>query len=133
VVAMLGGEVSMMFDSISTSLVQVKAGKLKAVAVTGDKRSPLLPDVPTVKESGVPSFVVNGWYGILAPAGTPPEVVAKLNQALNKTVRDAKVAAQLTEYGYDVVGTTPEAFGRHIDAELVRWKDAVQASGAKLE
>ncbi len=133
VVAMLGGEVSMMFDSISTSLVQVKAGKLKAVAVTGDKRSPLLPDVPTVKESGVPSFVVNGWYGILAPAGTPPEVVAKLNQALNKTVRDPKVAAQLTEYGYDVVGTTPEAFGRHIDAELVRWKDAVQASGAKLE
>jgi tripartite-type tricarboxylate transporter receptor subunit TctC len=114
-------------------LVQVKAGKLKAVAVTGDKRSPLLPDVPTVKESGVPSFVVNGWYGILAPAGTPPEVVAKLNQALNKTVRDAKVAAQLTEYGYDVVGTSPEAFGRHIDAELVRWKDAVQASGAKLE
>ena len=133
VVAMLGGEVSMMFDSISTSLVQVKAGKLKAIAVTGDKRSPLLPDVPTVKESGVPSFVVNGWYGILAPAGTPPDVVAKLNQALNKTVRDGKVAAQLTEYGYDVVGTSPEAFGRHIDAELLRWKDAVQASGAKLE
>jgi tripartite-type tricarboxylate transporter receptor subunit TctC len=133
VVGMLGGEVSMMFDSISTSLVQVKAGKLKAIAVTGDKRSPLLPDVPTVKESGVPSFVVNGWYGILAPAGTPPEVVAKLNQALNKTVRDPKVAAQLTEYGYDVVGTSPEAFGRHIESELVRWKDAVQASGAKLE
>jgi tripartite-type tricarboxylate transporter receptor subunit TctC len=114
-------------------LVQVKAGKLKAIAVTGDKRSPLLPDVPTVKESGVPSFVVNGWYGILAPAGTPPDVVAKLNQALNKTVRDGKVAAQLTEYGYDVVGTSSEAFGRHIDAELLRWKDAVQASGAKLE
>lgn len=133
VVAMLGGEVSMMFDSISTSQVQVRAGKLKAIAVTGDKRSPLLPDVPTVKESGVPSFVVNGWYGILAPAGTPPDVVAKLSQALNKAVRDPKVAAQLTESGYEVVGTTPEAFGSHIDAELIRWKDAVQASGAKVE
>ena len=133
VVAMLGGEVSMMFDSISTSLVQVKAGKLKAIAVTGDKRSPLLPEVPTVKESGVPSFVVNGWYGILAPAGTPPEVVAKLSQALNNAVRDPKVAAQLTDNGYEVVGTSPEAFGRHIDAELIRWKDAVQASGAKIE
>ncbi|MBK6650478.1 MAG: tripartite tricarboxylate transporter substrate binding protein [Betaproteobacteria bacterium] len=133
VVAMLGGEVSMMFDSISTSQVQVRAGKLKAIAVTGDKRSSLLPDVPTVKESGVPSFVVNGWYGILAPAGTPPDVVAKLSQALNKAVRDPKVAAQLTESGYEVVGTTPEAFGSHIDAELIRWKDAVQASGAKVE
>lgn len=133
VVAMLGGEVSMMFDSISTSQVQVRAGKLKAIAVTGDKRSPLLPDVPTVKESGVPSFVVNGWYGILAPAGTPPDVVAKLSQALNKAVRDPKVAAQLTESGYEVVGTTPEAFGSHIDTELIRWKDAVQASGAKVE
>ena len=133
VVAMLGGEVSMRVDSMSTSQVQVRAGKLKAIAVTGDKRSPLLPDVPTVKESGVPSFVVNGWYGILAPAGTPPDVVAKLSQALNKAVRDPKVAAQLTESGYEVVGTTPEAFGSHIDAELIRWKDAVQASGAKVE
>lgn len=133
VVAMLGGEVSMMFDSISTSLVQVKAGKLKAIAVTGDKRSPLLPDVPTVKESGVPGFVINGWYGILAPAGTPPDVVAKLNQALNKAVRDPKVASQLTETGYEVVGTTPEAFGSLIDTELVRWREAVQASGAKIE
>ena len=133
VVALLGGEVSMMFDSISTSLPQVKGGKLKAIAVTGDKRSPLLPDVPTVKESGVPSFVVNGWYGILAPAGTPPEVINKLNQALNKAAKDPKVSAQLADYGYEVVGSTPEAFGSHIDAELVRWKDAVQRSGAKVE
>ena len=95
-------------------------------------RASIAADVPTVKESGVPSFVLNGWYGILAPAGTPPEVVDKLNQALNKTVRDGKVAAQLTEYGYDVVGTSAEAFGSHIDAELLRWKDAMQASGAKL-
>jgi tripartite-type tricarboxylate transporter receptor subunit TctC len=133
VVALLGGEVSMMFDSISTSLPQVKAGKLKAIAVTGDKRSPLLPDVPTVKESGVPSFVVNGWYGILAPAGTPPDVVRKLNLALNKAAKDPKVASQLADYGYEIVGSTPEAFASHIDAELARWKDAVQSSGAKAE
>lgn len=133
VVALLGGEVSMMFDSISTSLPQVRAGKLKALAVTGEKRSPLLPDVPTVKESGVPSFVVNGWYGVLAPAGTPPEVVHKLNQALVKAARDPKVSSQLVGYGYEIVGSTPDAFARHIDAELLRWKEAVQSSGAKIE
>ncbi|MGH8817535.1 MAG: Bug family tripartite tricarboxylate transporter substrate binding protein, partial [Achromobacter pestifer] len=78
VVALLGGEVSLMFDSISTSLPQVQAGKLKAIAVTGERRSSLLPDVPTVAES-VPGFVVNGWYGVLAPAGTPPAVVDALS------------------------------------------------------
>lgn len=133
VVALLGGEVSLMFDSISTSLPQVRSGKLKALAVTGDRRSPLLPDVPTVKESGVPNFVVNGWYGILAPAGTPPDVIQKLNQALVKAVRDPKVQSQLASYGYETVGSTPEAFGSYIDAELVRWKESVSTSGAKIE
>lgn len=133
VVAMLSNEVSVMFDSISTSLPQVKAGKLKALAVTGDKRSPLLPDVPTVQESGVPGFVVNGWYGILAPAGTPADVVRRLNQAFVKAATDTKVNAQLAEYGYDANPSSPQAFAAHIDAELLRWKEAVQSSGAKVE
>ncbi len=133
VVALLGGEVSMMFDSISTSLPQVRAGKLKALAVTGAQRSPLLPDVPTVQESGVPSFVVNGWYGVIAPAGTPSEVVQQLSQALVKAARNPQLQSQLQAYGYDIVASSPEAFGQHIDAELLRWKEAVQSSGAKIE
>lgn len=133
VVAMLANEVSFMFDSISTSLPQVKAGKLKAIAVTGDKRSPLLPGTPTVLEGGVSGFVVNGWYGILAPAGTPPDVMRKLNQAFSNAAKDPKVNAQLAEYGYDANPTSPEAFGAHIEAELARWKTAVQVSGAKVE
>ncbi len=132
VVAMLGGEVSMMFDSISTSYPQVKAGKLKGIAVTGAKRSSILPDVPTVSES-VPGFVVDGWYGILAPAGTPTAIVDQLSKALAEVANEEKVRKQLNESGYEIVGSTPEAFGKHIDTELVRWGKAVKDSGAKIQ
>ncbi|GAB1579837.1 Bug family tripartite tricarboxylate transporter substrate binding protein [Bordetella petrii] len=133
VVALLAGEVSLMFDSISTSLPQVKAGKLKALAVTGEARSPLLPDVPTVQESGVPGFVVNGWYGILAPAGTPPEAVDKLSRAIADALREPGLRQQLTGYGYAPVGSTPQAFGQLIDSELQRWSKAVKDSGASVQ
>lgn len=131
VVALLGGEVSLMFDSISTSLPQVQAGKLKAIAVTGERRSPLLPDVPTVAES-VPGFVVNGWYGVLAPAGTPPDVVNALSRGIADAVALPALKQQLAGYGYETVGSTPADFASHIDRELDAWKKAVDASGAKL-
>jgi len=133
VVALLAGEVSLMFDSISTSLPQVKAGKLKALAVTSDTRSPLLPDVPTIQESGVPGFVVNGWYGILAPAGTPPAVVDKLSAAIADSLREPALREQLTGYGYTPIGSTPQAFGELIDSELERWSQAVKDSGATIQ
>jgi tripartite-type tricarboxylate transporter receptor subunit TctC len=133
VVALLAGEVSLMFDSISTSLPQVKAGKLKALAVTSDTRSPLLPDVPTIQESGVPGFVVNGWYGILAPAGTPPAVVDKLSAAIADSLREPALREQLTGYGYTPIGSTPQAFGELIDSELARWSQAVKDSGATIQ
>ncbi|MNI60543.1 Tripartite tricarboxylate transporter family receptor [compost metagenome] len=131
VVALLGGEVSLMFDSISTSLPQVQAGKLKALAVTGERRSPLLPDVPTVAET-VPGFVVNGWYGVLAPAGTPPAVVNALSRAIADAVAVPALKQQLMGFGYETVGSTPEAFASHIDRELGTWKQAVEQSGAKV-
>lgn len=131
VVALLGGEVSLMFDSISTSLPQVQAGKLKALAVTGERRSPLLPDVPTVAET-VPGFVVNGWYGVLAPAGTPPAVVNTLSRDIANAVAVPALKQQLMGYGYETVGSTPEAFAGHIDRELDTWKQAVEQSGAKV-
>lgn len=133
VVAMLSGEVSLMFDSISTSLPQVKAGKLKGIAVTGSKRSAVLPDVPTVAESGVPGFEVKGWYGILAPAGTPEEVVMDLNKAFNDAARTPAVKEQLTQYGYEIEGSTPGQFSSLIATEIKKWKVAVDQSGAHVE
>jgi tripartite-type tricarboxylate transporter receptor subunit TctC len=133
VVALLGGEVSLMFDSFSTSYPQVQSGKLKALAVTGEKRSPLLPNVPTVSESAVPGFVVNGWYGVLAPAGTPAEVVNKLSTDIAEAVKDPALRKQLASYGYETVGSTPAEFGKYIDQEIDRWAVAVKASGVKMD
>lgn len=133
VIAMLGNEVDLMFDSISTSLPQVKAGKLKALAVTSGERAQVLPDVPTVKESGVPDFVVNGWYGIIAPQGTPPAVVSKLSQSIAEVVKQPAVGAQLAEYGYQLVGSTPQAFGEHINKEMDMWERVVRDAGIKMQ
>ena len=133
VVAMLGNEVDLMFDSISTSLPQVKAGKLKALAVSSATRAQVLPDVPTIKESGVPNFVVDGWYGIIAPAGTPPAIVNKLSASIAEVVKQPAVGAQLADYGYQLVGSTPEAFGAHINKELDTWETVVREAGVKMQ
>jgi len=133
VIAMLRGEVSLMFDSISTSLPQVKGGKLKALAVTGEKRSSLLPDVPTMLEAGVKDFVVNVWYAIIAPADTPKPIIDQLSIAFSSVVKDPKISQQLAGYGYETVGTTPDVLAAHFDSELVRWKKVVQESGAKVD
>ena len=131
VIAMLGGEVSLMFDSISTSYQQVKTGKLKAIAVTGAKRTEILPDVPTVAET-LPGFEVNVWYGILAPAGTPTAAIERLNKALAEVSQDPKIREQLASNGYQMVGSTPAEFGKHIESELQMWSKAVKDSGAKI-
>lgn len=133
VVAMMGNEVDLMFDSISTSLPQVKGGKLKALAVSSAERAKVLPDVPTIEESGVPGFVVNGWYGIIAPGGTPPEVVNALSQAIAEVVKQPAVGEQLADYGYALVGSTPEAFGAHINKELETWARVVKDADVKMQ
>jgi tripartite-type tricarboxylate transporter receptor subunit TctC len=133
VVALLSGEVSLMFDSISTSLPHVKAGKLKGLAVTGAQRSALLSNVPTIQESGVPDFVIDGWYGILAPAGTPEKIVNTLSQAVAAELQKPALRQQLNDYDYELVGSTPDAFAKHIENEIVRWENAVNASGARVQ
>ena len=132
VIAMLGNEVSFMFDSISTSFQQVKAGKLKAIAVSSLERASILPNTPTIAET-LPGFEVTVWYGILAPAGTPEAIVNKLSQAFAQVGADPKVRAQLAESGYATVGSTPAAFGKHIEAELTKWNKAVKDSGATIQ
>ncbi len=132
VIAMLGNEVSCMFDSISTSFQQVKAGKLKAIAVSSLTRAEILPNTPTIADT-LPGFDVTVWYGILAPAGTPAAIVDKLSQAFAAVASDKKIKAQLAESGYATLGTTPAAFGKHIDAELTKWSKAVKDSGATIQ
>lgn len=133
VVALLSGEVSFMFDSISTSLPHVQSGKLKALAVTSAERSPLLPDVPTISESAVDDFIVNGWYGILAPAGTPETTIQRLNTAFKNAAQVPSVVELLERNGYAIVSSSPEDFAAHIDAELERWGNTIETANITLE
>ena len=130
---LMGGQVQVMFDNLPSSLALIKAGKLRAVAVTSLKRSPALPDVPTVAESGVPGFEASSWFGILAPAGTPAPIVAKLNAEVNKWLQSPEGKDQLLAQGAEVAGGSPEQFAAHIRAETDKWAKVVKASGAKVD
>ena len=132
VIALLGGEIDLMFDSFSTAYPHAATGKFKPLAVAGAKRAALLPNTPTISET-VPGFVIDGWYGIIAPAGTPKPIVEKLSKAFNEAANTPSVKAQLNAGGYDVVGSTPEAFAKTIDDDLVVWAKAVKDSGAKIQ
>jgi tripartite-type tricarboxylate transporter receptor subunit TctC len=122
-----------MFDNIPSSLPHIKAGKLRALAVTGAKRSLLLPDLPTIAEAGVPGYDSYVWFGVVAPAGTPPEIIGRLNAALAKAAVTPSFRDRLTEQGYDVLSSTPEQMTNSIRGELAKWGKIVKASGAKVD
>ena len=130
---LMGGQVQVMFDNLPSSLQQIKAGKLRAIAVTSAKRSPALPDVPTIAESGLPGFEASSWFGVLAPAGTPPAIVARLNAEINKWLQSPEGKEQLLGQGAQAAGGTPEQFAAHIRAETDKWAKVVKASGAKVD
>jgi tripartite-type tricarboxylate transporter receptor subunit TctC len=130
---LLGGSVSMMCDNFSNVVKYVQSGKLRAIAITGPKRSPLLPNVPTSAEAGYPGVQAGIWYGFVAPAGTPKAVVDKLNAAIAKALRDPAVKQKLDDIGLDIVADSPEAFTRFIAQESNRMQKVVAASGAKAE
>ena len=130
---LLGGQVSMMFDNMPSVLPHVKAGKLRALGVTSARRSPAAPDIPTIAESGVPGYEVDSWFGILAPAGTPKEIVAKLNAEIVKILQRPEVRERLAEQGAVPVGDTPDQFAEHIRRETAKWARVVKASGAKVD
>ena len=129
----MGGHVPIMFDNLPSSTEHIKAGKLRGLAVTTAERAPSMPDLPTVAESGLPGYETYTWNALFAPAGTPPEVIARLNEAAVQAVGDPQVQAKLQAVGASVVGSTPEQLAAHVQAELAKWAPVVKASGAQID
>jgi tripartite-type tricarboxylate transporter receptor subunit TctC len=127
----LGGHVQVMFSGFSSTLHHIKAGKLRALAVTGPKRSNALPQVATIAEQGFPGVEATAWYGILAPAGTPKPVVTRLHGEMVKILKLTDVTQKLEGLGFEIVASTPEQLGAYIRSEIKKWEKVVRASGAK--
>ena len=130
---LLGGRVMMTMDSLLQGYPQIKAGKLKALAVLGPKRSSLLPDVPTMAEAGVSGYSLTNWFGLLAPAATPKDVVTKVHADVTKILREAEIQKKIADMGADVVGNTPEEFGAAMRAESAQWADIIKSANIKAE
>jgi tripartite-type tricarboxylate transporter receptor subunit TctC len=130
---LLGGQVQVMFDNVPNVLGHVKAGKLRALGTSGAKRTALAPEVPTVAEAGVPGYEVTVWFGLVAPAGTPREIVQKLNAEVLKILAMPDVRERFQAQGVEPVGSTPEQFGEHIRAQMAKWAKVVQDAGVKAE
>jgi tripartite-type tricarboxylate transporter receptor subunit TctC len=131
VAALLGNEVQTLFSGPGAAIPQIKAGKIRAIAVTTLKRSRELPDVPTLDESGYKGFEISGWYGIMAPAKTPPAIVNRLNKEIVGVLTTGETPKLLMTRGYDPAPTTPEAFASYLRSEVARWAKAVKQYGIK--
>ena len=127
------GQVKLMFPSLLTASPFIKAGQLRALAVTGAARSPLLPEVPTVVEAGLPGFEVVQWYGVLAPAGLPPDILNRLHRETVAVMGLPEVAAAVVQQGAEVVTSTPAQFGAYMASEIAKWTKLVKETGLKLE
>jgi tripartite-type tricarboxylate transporter receptor subunit TctC len=132
-VDLMAGRVDVMFDNIPSALPHIKSGKLRALATTGAKRAAILPELPTIAEQGLAGYEAGVWIGLLAPAGTPKPIVAKLNAAGQKAVQAPDFMKRMADLGYEVVGGTPERMAEMIKAEVTRMHPIVRASGAKPE
>jgi tripartite-type tricarboxylate transporter receptor subunit TctC len=131
VTATLSGEVSLIFGGIAQSAPLVNAGRIRALAVSGARRTPVLPNVPTVGESGVPGFEAGSWYGLLAPAGTPRAIVDRLNREVVRIVQLPDVRDRFAAEAFEVPSDTPEQFAAHIKADIAKWAKVVKESGIK--
>ena len=130
---MLGGQVMMMFDNVPSALPHIKSGKLRALATTGAKRDATLPDLPTIAEAGVPGYESGVWFGLLVPAGTPRDIVAKLNTEAVKGTKSPEFVKRMTDLGYNIIGSTPEQMTEMLKTEVNTWGPIVKASGAKAD
>ncbi|MEI7680455.1 MAG: tripartite tricarboxylate transporter substrate binding protein [Betaproteobacteria bacterium] len=132
---LMGGQVQLLFQTGPGSLAQIKAGKIRALAVTSAVRSPQLPDLPTMIEAGMPGFEANGWNGLVAPAGTPKALIAKLSTEVTRVMKDPVVLQKITETGWEPVtlGATPEQFAKFISTDIARYAKVIKDTGAKVD
>jgi len=130
---LIGGQVQVMLIGLPGALPAIKAGRLKALAVSSLRRSPAAPELPTIAEAGLPGFEVINWLGVLAAAGTSSDIIAKLNQEIDKALRQADVKERLVNQGFEVMGGTPEQFSAYIKRETAKWAKVVTATGAKAD
>ena len=130
---LLGNQIAIMFDNMPSAIQHVRSGKLRAIAVTTAKRSPELPDVPTIAEAGVPGYEATSWFGMFAPAATPAPVVAQLNAAIVKVLAQPDIRKKLAEQGAEAAGETPAQFADFIQKESVKWGRVVKESGASVD
>jgi len=130
---LVGGQVNLMFDNVPSAISHIRAGKLRALATTGAKRSSVLPDLPTMIEAGVPGFESTAWFGLAMPAGTPREIIARMNAEGQKATRAPDFIKRMADLGYEIVGGSSEQMASMIQDELRRWGPIVKASGAKVD
>jgi len=130
---LLGGQVSLTIDSLAQALPYIKSGRLRALAVTGSRRAPMLPDVPTVAESGVPGYELTNWFGLVTRAGTPREIINRVNANVVKVLQMPDVRERLLGMALDPVGDTPEQFGAYIKSETAKWAKLIKEAGITAE
>ncbi len=131
--ALIAGEVPMLFTNQDQALPQVKAGKVRAIGVASEKRNPAYPDVPTIAEQGIPGFAAVSWFGLSAPAKTPPDIIKKLHAEAVKAINQPEFRSKLEANGFVVVGNTPDQFHAFVKSENEKWGKAVKASGATVD
>jgi tripartite-type tricarboxylate transporter receptor subunit TctC len=129
----ISGECQINFGTLPGMMPHAKANRLRALAVTTSTRSPALPDVPTIAESGLPGFDVSSWAGVVVPAGTPKPIIATLHQKIVEVIKEPGLNARLSAEGAPPIGNTPEEFGTFMREELVKWAAAVKQSGARID
>lgn len=132
-VALLSGEITMILGEPASIVGFVKAGKVRALAVTGDKRALGMPELPTMAEAGVTGYAATSWNGMLAPAGVPAPIVKRLNDEFNRIISDPEMKKRMLGNGYEPVGGSPEKFGEHIRAEIAKWAPVVKATGVRVD
>ncbi|MGH8810221.1 MAG: tripartite tricarboxylate transporter substrate-binding protein, partial [Noviherbaspirillum sp.] len=133
VLAIMGGETDVFFDNIPNVLPHLKAGKMKAIAVTGTQRSVLFPSLPTIAEAGVPGYEVNVWFGMQLPAGTPKSLVDSMNRDIVRVLREPEIIKRFREQGVEVVASSPAAFGLLVQSEVLKWTQVIRDANIKVE
>ena len=130
---LVAGQIQLMFTGVPAVIAQVKAGQLRALAVSSPQRVKAVPDLPTVAETGYPGFEADQWYGVVAPAATPPALIAKLNRQINELLAAPEISNRLASEGAEATPNPPAVFAKLIETEIVRWRTVIQAGGVKVE